>query len=570
MSLRLLLRGSNLSAAVSVRRVYLAVPRHSLRCDPQNTHIRQTSSRPLRRPFSKSTINWTSIVFLLAIGATVTSGVGVYKTFTASAKATQDLTDLIQVAGDNNMPVQLPRGRPGTLTPEEEAKLRELWRLTLQVSGVLVPLTQTPNAQEPARSEPSVDATSGSVHSIADGLKDDKHGTATAFKAALAESTPEEIHDAFWNMVKHDHPDALLLRFLRARKWDVNAALVMAISALHWRLAESHVDSDIMPNGEAGMLECSKTQTGQKAKECEDFMSQIRMGKSFLHGRDKEGRPICYVRVRLHKPGQECEESIERFTVYTIETARMFLRPPVDTATVVFDMTDFGMANMDYAPVKFMIKCFEANYPESLGVVLVHNAPWIFNTVWKIIRGWLDPVVASKIHFTNNLKDVQEFIDYNSIIKELGGPVDWSYKYVEPSPNENAAMADVTTKMKLQQERAELAKEYEQTVLDWINMSPSGTAITPAVDADALRKKRDEIAARLRRNYWQLDPYVRARSIYDRLGELKAGDMDDLSEKMNNATLNVPPSNENSGRPSEDSAAQSFHTSRESWEDDVD
>lgn len=32
----------------------------------------------------------------------------------------------------------------------------------------------------------------------------------------------------------------------------------------------------------------------------------------------------------------------------------------------------------DYAPVKFMIKCFEANYPESLGVVLVHKAPWIF------------------------------------------------------------------------------------------------------------------------------------------------------------------------------------------------
>ena len=46
--------------------------------------------------------------------------------------------------------------------------------------------------------------------------------------------------------------------------------------------------------------------------------------------------------------------------------------------TVIFDMTGFSMANMDYTPVKFMIKCFEANYPESLGAVLVHNAPWIF------------------------------------------------------------------------------------------------------------------------------------------------------------------------------------------------
>ena len=57
-------------------------------------------------------------------------------------------------------------------------------------------------------------------------------------------------------------------------------------------------------------------------------------------------------------------------------------------------MTGFSLANMvsfliilvtseliplqDYSPVKFMIKCFEANYPESLGAVLVHKAPWVF------------------------------------------------------------------------------------------------------------------------------------------------------------------------------------------------
>ena len=34
-------------------------------------------------------------------------------------------------------------------------------------------------------------------------------------------------------------------------------------------------------------------------------------------------------------------------------------------------MSGFSLANMDYTPVKFMIKCFEANYPESLGSVLL-------------------------------------------------------------------------------------------------------------------------------------------------------------------------------------------------------
>lgn len=75
-------------------------------------------------------------------------------------------------------------------------------------------------------------------------------------------------------------------------------------------------------------------------------MKQLRLGKSFLHGIDKEGRPICFVRVRLHRAADQDEASLEKFTIYTMETARLMLRKQVDTACVVFDMTGFSMANM--------------------------------------------------------------------------------------------------------------------------------------------------------------------------------------------------------------------------------
>ena len=39
----------------------------------------------------------------------------------------------------------------------------------------------------------------------------------------------------------------------------------------------------------------------------------------------------------------------------------------------------------DYTPLKFIIKCFEANYPESLASVLVHNAPWVFQGKWRAV-----------------------------------------------------------------------------------------------------------------------------------------------------------------------------------------
>jgi len=459
------------------------------------------------------------------------------------------------------MPDEIQPGRPGNLTPEQEAKLRELWQLVAQISGVYVPQkdtvngTTTPNTSPEASPETSkrkrrgfsmfirkykddTDGDDSSINSSASSLRpstptptptpesiansigdEDKHGVNKAFKQALSTMTSDDFRDAFWGMVKHDHPDALLLRFLRARKWDVNAALVMAISALHWRKWESKVDEDIMFMGEEGMLNLSKSTDGKEKKEGDDFMAQIRMGKSYLHGVDRQGRPLCIVRVRLHRQGEQSESSLERYTVYTIETARMFLRPPVDTATIVFDMTDFSMANMDYAPVRFMIKCFEANYPESLGAVLVHKAPWIFQGIWKIIKGWLDPVVAGKVHFTNDMKELEEYIDENNIVKELGGPGQWEYRYQEPQQYENKVMQDHEVSQRLQAQRQELAKKYEEVVLEWVGEGvPTEGA---GKSADELRKRRDEIALQLRDNYWELDPYVRARSVYDRTGELK-------------------------------------------------
>lgn len=173
-------------------------------------------------------------------------------------------------------------------------------------------------------------------------------------------------------------------------------------------------------------------------------------------------------------------------------------------------MTDFSMANMDYTPVKFMIKCFEANYPESLGSVVVYKSPWIFQGIWKIIRGWLDPVVASKVHFASNVNELEEFIPRDRIMKELGGDEDYTYSYPEPQPNEDTQIEDTATRDKLLAERQELVKSYEQETQAWIHNEDKGEG-------------RPRIAQRLAENYWKLDPFLRARSMYDRSGVLQSG-----------------------------------------------
>lgn len=242
------------------------------------------------------------------------------------------------------MAAQMPAGRPGNLTSEQEDKLKEMWAATLDVFGVAhehaatasstTAATETPDKKK-KKSRLGLFGKKGKEEDQPDaagGVNNDKHGQTKEFEQALASQSPESLREAFWSMSKHDHPDALLLRFLRARKWDVQAALIMLVSTMHWRSEEMHVDDDIMIHGEGHAIRETRSENAAEKKEGEDFMAQLRMGKSFLHGADKDGRPCCYVRVRLHRQGEQSEKSLERFTVFTIETARMLLRPPVDTA----------------------------------------------------------------------------------------------------------------------------------------------------------------------------------------------------------------------------------------------
>lgn len=155
-----------------------------------------------------------------------------------------------------------------------------------------------------------------------------------------------------------------------------------------------------------------------------------------------------------------------------------------------------------------------------------------FQGIWNIIKGWLDPVVASKVHFTKTLAELEKFIDRSHIIEELGGDDPYTYRYIEPSPSENALLADTDTRKRLLDERAALVREYEKTTQEWIK-EPALTSSSsekqekePAHEAkknSVLQEKRTELAQRLRTGYWQLDPYLRAKTLYDRLGVIREG-----------------------------------------------
>ncbi|OLL22146.1 CRAL-TRIO domain-containing protein [Neolecta irregularis DAH-3] len=385
-------------------------------------------------------------------------------------------------------PKVLP-GRPGNLSPDQEQSLKDLW-------AALFAVFDFPGSNHQKYSKQKL---AGSVKTRSDSVTD-KYAQKNDFQNALANTPPHELRAAFWRMVKQDNPDALLLRFLRARKWDVNPALVMLVSTMHWRVNEVE---HFMEQGEEHFVNNDK-----------DTIKQIRLGKSFTYGYDLKDRPVVYIRARLHRSSDQSQESTERYTVYLMETIRLFLNEPVDQTCIVFDLTDFSISNMDYPPVKFLIKCLEAHYPESLGQCIIHKAPWIFQGIWTVIKGWLDPVVASKFVFTRNLTDIEKYISPNQLLKEVGGNDPYEYTFIEPLQNENKWMKYYPARDKILAERAEIVSRLEGYTRSWYSTDEK-------VNQQEIRAQRTDQIHKLCENYRRLDPYVRARSIYDRNGSLK-------------------------------------------------
>lgn len=301
-----------------------------LRYSPPTRPFSTFPSSTARAPKRAASSYWTVAITLLLIGG----GKFVQDRYLDPARDTQQkpILDDSQLAQQSQepflgvidllqtMPVDLPPGTVGNLTREQEVKLREFWTLALKAFGINLDSPDEPGSQNQG------------LASIALSAGDDKHGQSKEFQQALADMSADEFRTTFWNMVKHDNPDSLFLRFLRARKWDVKKAFIMFISTIRWRSKDIQVDNDVMKNGEGFALKQSQSSDPAEKKKGEEFLFQMRKGKSYLHGVDKSGRPICVVRVRLHKASDQSEEALQRYTVYLIESTRMMLAPPIETA----------------------------------------------------------------------------------------------------------------------------------------------------------------------------------------------------------------------------------------------
>lgn len=312
-----------------------------------------------------------------------------------------------------------------------------------------------------------------------------------------------DIGKVFFASLKNIYIDTVLLRFLIVNKYNLDKALTSYIESLNWKSKKFNTDK-ILNGGDEIIF--------KKDRSCK-MIDLLKLGYIYFRGVDKNDRIVFRIEVRKHFRSNCSDKDLERIVVLLIETGILFLKESkkCTKGTMLFDMTGFTLANADLHIVKFLAYQFNNNYPEFLGLIILHNAPKVFYAIWRIIKGWLDPILVDKVRFTYD-DELKEFIDDKYIPIDLGGEDTYKLNYIEP-PKKNSLKPIDNRFKKLYHQRCTLTLQFIESTIRWIKAESQHESYNYLI-------QRLKLQQALCKNYIDIDPYIRTRGVYDRNDEL--------------------------------------------------
>ncbi|XP_032320732.1 uncharacterized protein LOC116656675 isoform X3 [Camelus ferus] len=103
----------------------------------------------------------------------------------------------------------------------------------------------------------------------------------------------------------------------------------------------------------------------------------LEIGGIYLHGYDKEGNKLFWIRVKYHIKDHKTILDKKKLIAFWLE--RYAKRENGKPVTLMFDLSETGINSIDMDFVRFIINCFKVYYPKYLSKMVIFDMPWIMN-----------------------------------------------------------------------------------------------------------------------------------------------------------------------------------------------
>ena len=246
-------------------------------------------------------------------------------------------------------------------------------------------------------------------------------------------SNKRRVLDRFRSLVKandventkipFEKSDYCLLRFLKARKFDLEKAMKMWVDHVNWN----------------NQFKCVADAKDEDVSGGANLAVICRLYPTAYSGCDRKGRPLmikrfghCNIVSLIQHCGNNVENVVAWEAKYSMKMKNVFAYYShlsghhVETFCSILDMEGSSMSqfsNEVWDALKLTNELTSANFPESLGILIVINAPLYFRVVWGLVKKFVDPRTFAKFRLfgSDYHTDLHQYVHPDNLPIEYHG-----------------------------------------------------------------------------------------------------------------------------------------------------